>query len=79
MAAYIQKFERLLFEAKGDKWDDTVKINYFKAGLSTTLKNRLSQQLDLPSTYSNFLKTIQRLDRRSDHTYTSAGVGQKPQ
>ena len=55
-----------------------VKINYFKAGLSTTLKNRLSQQLDLPSTYSDFLKTIQRLDRRADHTY-SAGGGQKPQ
>jgi hypothetical protein len=79
VAAYIQKFERLLFEAKGDKWEDTVKINYFKAGLSTTLKNRLSQQLDLPTTYAGFLKTIQRLDRRTDHTYTGAGGGQKPQ
>jgi hypothetical protein len=56
-----------------------VKINYFKAGLSTTLKNRLSQQLDLPSTYAEFLKTVQRLDRRTDHTYTGAGGGQKPQ
>lgn len=79
VAAYTQKFERLLFEARGDKWDDIVKINYFKAGLSTTLKNRLSQQLDLPDTYSDFLKTVQRLDRRSDHTYPSTGGGKLTQ
>ncbi len=52
---YIAKFERLLYEAKGHNWDDDRKISAFRFGLNATIKNRLAQQLELPSTYPKFL------------------------
>ena len=62
---YIAKFERLLYEAKGHNWDDDRKISAFRFGLSVTIKNRLTQQLELPSTYPRFLQVVQKLSSRS--------------
>lgn len=71
LANYIAKFERMLYEAKGHKWDDDRKITSFRFGLSSTLKNRLSQQLELPASYPAFLKTVQKLSSRAS-AYSSS-------
>ena len=52
---YLAKFERVLYKAKGQDYPDVVKINYLFNGLSQTLKDRLSQQLNLPTTYTEYL------------------------
>jgi hypothetical protein len=65
VVAYVSKFERLLYEAKGHNWDDTRKIAALRHGLSSTIKNRLAQQLELPSTYPAYLKAVQKLATRS--------------
>jgi hypothetical protein len=65
---YIAKFERMLYEAKGHNWDDDRKIAAFRFGLNSTIKNRLAQQLELPSTYPKFLRAVQKLSSRSGTT-----------
>ncbi|KAJ5399236.1 hypothetical protein N7465_009725 [Penicillium sp. CMV-2018d] len=61
LAAYIAKFERVLYEAKGQDWPDVTKISTFRKGLQSSLRTRLSQQLNLPRTrnssrlYNNLL------------------------
>jgi hypothetical protein len=61
LAAYIAKFERVLYEAKGQDWPDVTKISTFRKGLNSTLRNRLTQQLNLPRTYPEFLRVVQQL------------------
>lgn len=65
LASYIAKFERLLFEAKGHKWDSDRKISAFRYGLNSTIRNRLAQQLQLPDNYADFLIAVQKLSSRS--------------
>jgi len=65
LPAFIAKFERVLYEARGQDWPDANKISAFRQGLSNQLKNRLAQQLNLPRTYSQFLRTVQQLAGRS--------------
>ena len=59
--AYISKFERVLYEAHGQDWPDINKISIFRNGLSSTVRNRLSQQLNLPSKYPDFIRIVQQL------------------
>lgn len=59
--AYIAKFERVLYEAKGQDWPDVTKISAFRKGLNNSLRSRLSQQLNLPRTYPEFIKIVQQL------------------
>ncbi|KAJ5347900.1 hypothetical protein MYU51_015415 [Penicillium brevicompactum] len=40
--AYISRFERLLYEAKGQNWSDVTKISILRKGLISSIKNRLS-------------------------------------
>ena len=56
--AFIAKFEHILYEARGQDWNDVNKIAAFRQGLNTTIKNRLAQQLNLPRTYAKFIETI---------------------
>ena len=65
---YIAKFKRLLYEAKGHNQDDDRKISAFRFRLNSTIKNRLAQQLELPSTYPKFLQAVQKLSSRSGTT-----------
>ncbi|OJD26808.1 hypothetical protein ACJ73_01810 [Blastomyces percursus] len=60
----IAKFERVLYEARAQDWLDTTKIS-FRQGLSYSIRNRLSQQLNLPRTYEDFLKVVQQLSSNS--------------
>lgn len=79
--AYIAKYERLLYEANGQEWPDANKISTFRNGLNSTIRNRLSQQLNLPRNYSAFLKVVQQLAGRSagfshqEHSSTKPSYG----
>jgi hypothetical protein len=61
LTAYVNRFERLLYEAKGSDWPEANKVFFFRNGLHQTLRNRLAGQLNLPGDYASFLKTIQQL------------------
>jgi hypothetical protein len=41
--AYIAKFKRILYEARGQDWPDVNKISTFRNGLNSMLRNRLAQ------------------------------------
>lgn len=62
---YISKFERVLYESRGQNWSDSQKISIFRNGLNSTIRSRLNQQLDLPQRYPDFIRIIQRLSSRS--------------
>jgi hypothetical protein len=63
--AYIAKFERILYEARGQNWPDVNKISTFRNGLNSTIRGRLSQQLNLPRSYPDFIRVVQQLAGRS--------------
>jgi hypothetical protein len=65
---YVAKFERTLYEARGQEWNDVNKISALRQGLSSTIRQRLAQQLNLPRTYTGFLQTVQLLAGRSSST-----------
>lgn len=65
LASYVAKFERVLYEARGQNWPDVNKISIFRNGLSTTMRSRLAQQLNLPRKYSDFVRVVQQLSGRS--------------
>jgi hypothetical protein len=69
VATYIAKFERVLYEAKGQDWPDVNKISTFRKGLNSTIRSRLAQQLNLPRAYSQFLRVVQQL---SSHSFSSS-------
>ena len=71
LPAYIARFERLLYEAEGQDWNDTNKIMLFRAGLSPSLRKVLSLQLVLPTDYPGYLSSVQQINRRSPHASAS--------
>lgn len=77
LLVYHSKFERLLFEADASGWADAAKISRFRGGLSSTLKERLRNQLSLPDTYPAFVKIIQQLAGKSS-SYSTFSAYQKP-
>ena len=56
--AYISRFERVLYEARGQNWLDINKISVFRNGLNLTVCSRLNQQLNLPKGYPNFVRIV---------------------
>ncbi|KAF4611351.1 hypothetical protein G7Y89_g15662 [Cudoniella acicularis] len=62
---YIAKFERVLYEARGQDWPDVNKIAAFRNGLSSSIRSRLAQQLSLPRDYSKFVRVVQQLSGHS--------------
>ena len=40
---YVAKFERTLYEARGQDWNDVNKISALRQGLSSTIRQRLAQ------------------------------------
>ena len=70
--AYMAKFERVLYEARGHDWPDVNKISTFKNSLHPSIRSRLSQQLNLPRTYADFIKIVQQLASRSSGSIPSA-------
>jgi hypothetical protein len=63
--AFVAKFERILYEARGQDWPDSNKISVFRNGLNSVIRNRLAQQLSLPRTYPEFVRITQQLASRS--------------
>ena len=68
LTTYVAKFERILYEARSQTWPDAVKISAFRRGLGTTIKNRLIQQLNLPTDYPSFLRVVQQLAGHSNQS-----------
>ncbi len=68
VATYIARFERVLYEARGQGWPDVNKVSIFRKGLNSTIRSRLAQQLNLPRTYPQFLRVVQQL---SSHSFAS--------
>lgn len=58
VATYIARFERVLYEARGQAWPDVNKVSTFRKGLNSTIRSRLAQQLNLPRTYPQFLRVV---------------------
>lgn len=65
LPTYVAKFERVLYEARGQSWPDVNKISAFRNGLSQTIRGRLAQQLNLPRTYPDFIRVVQQLSGRT--------------
>ena len=42
LPAYVAKFERILYEARGQNWPDVNKISTFRNGLNSTIRGRLA-------------------------------------
>jgi hypothetical protein len=72
LPAYVARFERLLYEARGQDWADVNKITVFRNGLSSALRGRLSHQLTLPADYPGFVRVVQQLAGRSFTSTTSS-------
>ena len=62
---YISKFERILYVARGQNWPDINKISIFRNGLNSTIRDRLSEQLNLPQRYPDFVRIVQQLASQS--------------
>ena len=58
LTAYLPRFERTLFEAGADDWPDDAKITTLVGGLNKDTKQRLNGQLDLPTQYNAFVRTL---------------------
>lgn len=67
---YISKFERVLYEARGQNWPDINKISIFRNGLNSTIRSGLNQQLNLPQRYPDFIRIVQQLASRSSSSST---------
>jgi len=65
ISGYVAKFERILYEARGQDWPDVNKISTFRNGLNSTIRARLAQQLHLPRSYPDFVRTVQQLAGKS--------------
>jgi hypothetical protein len=82
--AYIARFERMLYEARGANWDDSRKISAFRIGLTSTLRTRLRGQLTLPKVYDEFVRVVQQLGQSggppptSDRDHRPAGKLYEP-
>jgi Retrotransposon gag protein len=75
---YIAKFERTLFEAQGQDWPDINKISSFRNGLSPTIRSRLTQQLNLPRQYPEFIRIVQQLAGRTQAFQAETSSISKP-
>jgi hypothetical protein len=58
LPTYVVKFERTLYEAGGGTWTDVNKIVSFRNGLNDAIRSRLQNQLNLPTTYLEYLRTV---------------------
>lgn len=58
---YLAKFERVRYEARANEWPDRLVISILRKGLSAQLRDRLSQQLDHPTSYVDFVQLVQKL------------------
>jgi hypothetical protein len=63
-ATFLPKFERTLAEAGGSAWTDQVKINTLKRMLNQELRKSLVYIPNHPTTYGEFIRTLQTLASR---------------
>lgn len=69
---YLARFERLLYEARANKWPAAAQIAALRAGLDSSMNTKLATQLTLPMEYSDFVKVLQRLASQSQPVFRPA-------
>lgn len=68
LAAFLSRFERLLYESKSTDLNDAGKIAILKNGVNKTLRDRLDLQLSLPTTYEEFVESLHTLNTKNAGT-----------
>lgn len=61
LPSYLQRFEQTLYEANASSWPDDAKITTLIGGLNNETKRRLNNQLDPPTEYNAFVRTLRVL------------------
>jgi hypothetical protein len=61
LPAYISRFERILYEAQGQKWSKDRKIATYRQGLIPSIRKALRSQLDPPQDYPSYARMVLRL------------------
>lgn len=59
--AYTSRFERMLYEAQGQKWSEDRKIATYRQGLIPSIRKALRSQLDPPQDYPSYARMVLRL------------------
>jgi hypothetical protein len=59
--AYTSRFERMLYEAQGQKWSEDRKIATYRQGLLPSIRKSLRSQLDPPKDYPSYARMVLRL------------------
>jgi hypothetical protein len=59
--AYTSRFERMLYEAQGQKWSEDRKIATYRQGLIPSTRKALRSQLDPPQDYLTYARMVLRL------------------
>ncbi len=63
-ATFLPKFEREMAYAGGAGWPDIVQINYLEAALNKKMAAQLIPMTQLPTTYREYIHTLQALGSR---------------
>lgn len=74
--AYLAVFERQLYKAEADSWDDEAKISLIRRQLNDKLKKRIRGQIHVPTDYYAFVKVLQQLD--DSNVFQSSSQYNKP-
>lgn len=69
LTVYLPRFEQTLFEAGADDWPDDAKITTLVGGLNKDTKQRLNGQLELPTRYNAFVRTLLTLGNQFGTRY----------
>jgi hypothetical protein len=75
-AAFLPKFEKELSDSGGATWDNLVRINSLKRAINPTLRAHLVGQLNLPTTYSEYVNALQNLGANLDEHRLYGGRNQ---
>ena len=73
IATYIPEFERLLFQARADKWPDEARIVLLVTSLNRETQDRLEGK-DWPETYTQFTAFLRRQESAFVNTSETASM-----
>lgn len=65
-ATFLPRFEKELADSGGAEWTDSVRINYLEGALNHKLRDRLISISELPTDYSDYVRTLQMIGSRLD-------------
>jgi hypothetical protein len=69
VVSFLPRFEKVLFEAGADEWPDDAKITTLVGSLNKFTRQRVNAQIDLPTSYDDFVKMLQNLGNQFGPSY----------